>query len=143
MRAGQGTQKIPAAVDRRPVALRVFQLIARPKNRPLGAGVESFRIEQRPLIVVSQQADAGLLDHQVQAFARVRPIADDVAQAEDFFHALLAHVGEHRLECFQVAVNIADDRPFQFTARFGASKDGIAAAKLVTTLIPPYALVIR
>ena len=82
--------------------------------------------------MVAQQADPRPLDHQVQAFARVRPVADNVAQAENFFHALLAHVGEHRLERFQVAVNIADDGPFQFTARFGASGIGIATAGIVT-----------
>ena len=71
--------------------------------------------------MIAEQADPRLLDHQVEAFARVRAVADDVAQAENLFHALPAHVGQHRLERFQVAVNIADYGPFQFTARFGAS----------------------
>jgi hypothetical protein len=30
---------------------------------------------------------------------------------------LPARIGKHRLERFQVAVNITDNRPFQFTAR--------------------------
>ena len=40
-------------------------------------------IEQRPLIVIAQQADvAG--DHQVDALARIRAIADDVARDSRF-----------------------------------------------------------
>jgi hypothetical protein len=34
---------------------------------------------------------------------------------------LPARIGEHRLERLHVAVNVADNGPFQFTARFGAS----------------------
>jgi hypothetical protein len=50
---------------------------------------------------------------------------------------LLTSVGQHRLERFQVSVNVADDRPFQFTARLHTSKDGIAAEKSLPTLNPP------
>ena len=64
-----------------------------------------------------------VLDHQVEALARIGPVADNVAQAEDFLDALRANVGEHRLERFQVAVNVADDGPFQLTARFGRVED--------------------
>ena len=64
-----------------------------------------------------------LFNHQVKAFARVRAVADDVAQTENLFHALPARIGKHRLERLHVAVNIADYGPFQFTARFGASSN--------------------
>ena len=110
------------------VAARLLQLVARPKDGPLGARVESFGIEQRPLVVIAQQADAARLDHQIEAFTRVGPVTDNVAQAEDFFDALRADVGEHGLERFQVAVNIADNGPFQFTARLGGSTFEMPAA---------------
>ncbi len=121
IRAGQGAQKIPTAVNRRPISFRVFELIAGPKDRAFGPGIETFGIEQRALIVVTQKANAGLLDNEIQAFARVGTIANDVAQAEDFFYALTLGIGQHGLETFQIAVNIANYGPFQFTARFGAS----------------------
>src|SRR3954471_18448224 len=93
MRPRQRAQKVPPAVNRAPFALWVFQLVARPEDRSLGARVESFGVEQSALIVVAQQAHAGLLDHQVQALARIWPVANDVAQAEDFFCPLLANIG--------------------------------------------------
>ena len=89
----------------------VLELLAGPEDRPLGAGVEALGVEHGALVVVAQEADAQFLDHQVEALARVGPVADDVAQAEDFVDALAGDVGKHCLECFQVAVDVADDRP--------------------------------
>jgi hypothetical protein len=130
MRAGQGPQKIPAAVNCCPIAVRVFQLIARPEDGSLGARVETFGVEQRTLVVVAQQANAGRFDDQVQTLTWVRTVANDIAQAKNLFYALLARIGKDRPERFQVAVNIADDSPFQFTARFGTSGIGKAAARM-------------
>jgi len=59
--------------------------------------------------VVAQEHQLALPD-QVDAFARIGPVADDVAQTIGFGDALLGNVIEHRLEGLQVAVNIADDR---------------------------------
>ena len=61
-----------------------------------------------------------MLNHKVEAFARVGAVADDVAQAENLFDALTAGIGKNSLERFQIAVNVADNSPFQITARFGA-----------------------
>jgi hypothetical protein len=42
-------------------------------------------------------------------------------------------IGENCLEGLQVAVNIADDGPFQFTARFGASAGKLDAPPISAT----------
>ena len=115
--ARQLAQKIPAARILGRSAERLFQLLARPEDGPLGARVESFGIEQGSLVVVAQHANVAL-HHQVDAFAGIGPIADDVAQAVDFGDPLLPDIGQHRLESFEVAVNVADQgtlhesRPF-------------------------------
>jgi hypothetical protein len=119
--AGQGAQKVPAAVDGSARAAGLLKLVARLEDGALGASIETFRIEKRALIVVAQQAHARFLDHEIKALAGVGAVADNIAQAEDFLDALSADIVEHGLERFQVAVNIADNSPFQLTARRGGS----------------------
>jgi hypothetical protein len=80
--------------------------------------------------VVSQEADSRFVDHKVEALARVWTVADDVAEAENLFDALTARVFQDGLERFQIAVNIANDGPFQFTARFGALADNRSGGRL-------------
>ena len=47
-------------------------------DRAFGAGVESFRIEQRALVVVAKNAHIHLHD-EIDAFAWVWPVTDDIA----------------------------------------------------------------
>ena len=103
-------EKIPAAIDLIAIAGGVLQLLAGPKDRPLGAAVEPFRVEHGALIVVTQQSDAALSDHQVEALAGVGTVADDVAQAVDFVDPLIGDMRHHGLQGFEVAVDVADDR---------------------------------
>ncbi len=63
----------------------------------------------RALIVVAEQDDLAL-HHQIDALARVRPVADDIAQTVDFADGLFLDVLEDRLQGLQVTVNVADDR---------------------------------
>ena len=69
--------------------------------------------------MVAKQAHARFVDHQIETFTWIRSIANDVAEAENLVDALRPNIGKNRLEGFQVAMNIANDGPFQFTARFG------------------------
>jgi len=57
--------------------------------------------------------------HQIDALARIWPVADNIAQAKDIVDALLSDVGQDRLESLQVAVDVTDNGPFQ-------SVDGLA-----------------
>src|SRR6478735_2079324 len=108
MAARQLAEELPALSIVRWIAARTFQLLARPKNRPLSAGVETFRIEQSALVVIAEDAHLAL-HHQIDALARVRSVPDDVAQAEDFGDSLGADVGQHGLERFEVAVDVANE----------------------------------
>src|SRR5205823_3854396 len=70
---------------------------------------EAVRVEHRPLIVVAQEDHLALHD-QVDALARVGAVADDVAEAVDLGDVVLRDVGQDGLECFEVAVDVADER---------------------------------
>src|SRR5579875_3668559 len=73
----------PRNSHRRSLFARSLELVAGPEDGPLGADIEAFRVEHRPLIMVPQQGHLAGLHHQVDALAGIRPIADDVAQAID------------------------------------------------------------
>ena len=85
----------------------------------LGAGIKSLGIEQSPLVVVAQQANPAVLDDQIETLEGIRSVADNIAQAEDIVDALRANIGKHRLERLQVAVNVANNGPFQVAAGLG------------------------
>ena len=52
----QRAEEVPAAVDLVAVAVGVFELLAGPEDRPLGAAVEPFGVEHGALVVIAQQA---------------------------------------------------------------------------------------
>jgi hypothetical protein len=60
---------------------------------------------------VVAQNRPGEAHHPVDALPRVRAVAHDVAQTGDLIDTLCLHIGKHCLECFQVAVDIAQNRP--------------------------------
>ena len=102
-------EELPALLADRARLGRRFELGPRPEDGPLGRLVEPVGVEHRPLVVVAQQ-DELAVHHQVDALARVRAVADDVAEAVDLADALGFDVRQHGLEGFQVAVDVADDR---------------------------------
>ena len=107
-RSGQLAQKVPPPRVVVGIADGTFQLVARPEDCPLGSCVEALGVEQSALIVIAQQGGLAL-HYQIEAFARIGPIADDIAQAVNLADRLTFDVGQHRLETFQVAVYVADD----------------------------------
>src|SRR5262249_17183157 len=107
--AGTVGEELPAAFADLPGLRGLLELIAGPHDGPLGRGVESVRVEQGPLVVVAEE-DQLAVHHQVDALAGVRAVADDVPEAVNaFIRVLLGNVVQDGLECFQVAVDIADD----------------------------------
>ena len=60
--------------------------------------------------MVTHQAELAALGDQGGALVRMRSVADHVAKAPELFEAGALDVGEHRLECGQVRVDIAEDR---------------------------------
>jgi hypothetical protein len=118
MRPRQFTQELPASFVIDPIA-RTFELLACPKNRSLGADIESVRIKHRPLVVITEQCDLTYLADSIDAFPRIWAITDDVAQAEDLGNSLRLDVFEHYLQGFQVPMDIAD----QSTTHRGGTSD--------------------
>src|SRR5581483_8382049 len=61
-------------------------------------------------IVIAAERDVDPLAYQVAALIRLRSIADDVAEAPHLVGRGTLDVGEHRLECVKIAVDVRDDR---------------------------------
>ena len=62
------------------------------------------------LVVVAAERQLAPLDDKVQALARTRPIADDVAQAEDALDGSSVDIRQHRLERLKISVNVRYNR---------------------------------
>ena len=74
------------------VADRALQLFRASRKWPASAPALNPSGRTAPLIVISQ--DANVAPHgQVDALARIRPVADDVAQAIDLANGLLIDIG--------------------------------------------------
>ena len=121
-------QELPALLADRAGLGRVLQLVARPEDGPLGGRVEPVGVEHGPLVVVAEQDELAVHD-QVDALARVRAVADDVAQAVDLLDRLLRlDVVQDGLEGFQVAVDVADDGLHAWTLPDWAGSNRTATA---------------
>src|SRR5262249_59564513 len=84
------------------------------------------RVEDGPLVVVAQKGELAV-HRQVQALARVGAVADHVAEAVDGFHVVLDDVVEHRLQRFEVAVDVAEDGLHRKRVLAGAGAQGSLA----------------
>ena len=60
-------------------------------------------------VVVARQAPLHDLPYERGAGIRVGAVSDDVAQAPNLVGVVPAHVGEHRLERGEIAVDVGDD----------------------------------
>ncbi len=67
-----------------------LQHAARVIHRFLGERVEALGARQHCIVMVARKAEAAHLLDEVNAFLRARAVPDDVSQAEDFLHALVA-----------------------------------------------------
>lgn len=76
---------------------------------------EALGIVQHALLVIAEQRPGEGLG-SIQALARIGSVANHITQTHDFTHAGGGQIGQHRVECFEVAVNIAKYRPFQAAA---------------------------
>src|SRR5262249_13384033 len=113
-RPRQLAQEPPALGHLLGIAVRHFELLAGPKNGPLGPAGKAFRIIQSALIVIAEDR---LIEaqHAIDALAGIRPVADDIAQAIDAVDALAGDVGQDGFERLEITVNIADNGPFHAT----------------------------
>lgn len=105
MQFWQLAQVIPAFVHR--CQLPGVQAITGPIDGSQSNRIKAFGVEKCCLIVVAHDGKGRFLHDQIQTFARVWPVADDIAQAHDFIDVLASNIRQDSLECFQIAVNIA------------------------------------
>ncbi len=101
-------QELPASLFFLPVFADGFELRARPENGTFGGWIEAVRIEHGPLVVIAQQHHLALHD-QVDAFARIGTVADDVAQTINLGNIVFVDIVQNGGEAFQIAVDIADE----------------------------------
>lgn len=88
-----------------------FDLRSRPENCLLSRATKPFRIEQSGQIMIPQDAQAKAVT-QIDAFARVRSVTDDISQTINRIDRPLANVCQNGLEGFQVSMDVADDSNF-------------------------------
>jgi hypothetical protein len=114
---GPFAKKFPAEF----VSLRIagFELLPSPENCPFRWRIESFGVEQGPLIVITQQRHAAIGHYQINALARIWAVANNIPQAIDLFDALLFDIREHGLQCLEIPVDVAYKR-FQGSVAFQA-----------------------
>ena len=86
-------QELPALFAALPGFDGGFELRPGPEDRSFGRLVEPVRIEHGPLIVIAEQNELAI-HHEVDAFARVRAVADDVAEAVNLADPLGFDVGQ-------------------------------------------------
>ena len=101
------TEEVPKARILLRILSRVLQLFPRPENGAFRTGVKAFRIEYSALIVVADQTGIALHD-QIDTFARVRTVSDDIPEAVNLVDLLLSDIFQNRLEALEITVNVAD-----------------------------------
>jgi hypothetical protein len=69
------------------------------------------------LIVIAQESHPAARHHQINALARIRAIANDISEAIDLFDPELFDIREHRVECLEIPVDVANKR-FQGSVAF-------------------------
>lgn len=106
--AGTFTEVFPAFLVLGPVP--VFELFPGPEDRPFRPGVEPFRIEQGPLIVISQQAHRAVCHDGIDALPGIGAVSDDISKTENLGDVLSLDVGHDGFQSFQIAVYVTDDR---------------------------------
>src|SRR5262245_47915268 len=99
VRSGKLAEKLPATLIAGAIG-GGLELLSRPENRPLGADIESIGVKHRALIVVAEQRHLAGFHHPIDALARIGPVADDVAEAENLVDSLGFDIFEHHLQGF-------------------------------------------
>ena len=112
----QGTEKIPTGVGLG--IAEILKLIACPENGLFRPDIETFRVEKRCLIVVSEQTNLCFFHHKVDALQRIGSVTDRITEAENFVNPMRFDVFQHRVKGFEIAVNVTDDGTSQWNTTF-------------------------
>ena len=58
--------------------------------------------------MVTEDRDLGIPANEIEALAGIWAIADDIAKAINLVDSDRAYIIQHRLECFEVSMDVAD-----------------------------------
>ena len=96
---------------RQPIALFRGEVAPCKLDPRAGGEVHVFKIALRGggFIVVAHEHRAMEGANPFQAGNRVGTVTHHVSQADVATHIVRIHVGDHRLECFQVGMNVAEN----------------------------------
>jgi len=111
---GELAEEAPAGGAERGIGLGVED-VAGPVTGAFGGGVEIGGLVEDGVVVVAHDGGAAAGADEVDALARIRTIADDVAETDDLLDAALGEIVEDGLEGFEIGVNVADDGEHAFS----------------------------
>jgi len=107
-----GIENLPENTILFPRMIRTHQLLLGPFNGCSRPGIESHRIKENCFLVIAQQVDTEISAQQ-EALPWIRSISDDVSQADILLDTQGSTIFENSLECWQVGMNVADNRSLQ------------------------------
>lgn len=105
--AGESAEESPASSVLFGVVW-VLELFPSPEHGPFRPTAESLGIKECPLVVIPQHTDVAIHD-SIDALAGIRSVSHDIAKADNMVDPLLSDIGENRLQCLQIAVDVAED----------------------------------
>jgi hypothetical protein len=105
----QSLEELPSCTIRARSKKPWGQTIARPIERIAGVRIESIGTGKQRVIVIATDGELTALGNQIDAWLRVRAIANDITQAENTIDLTLVDVGKDRSESFNVAMNVGND----------------------------------
>ena len=110
MARGQPNQESDAALPNGGFLDRGLEQVSRPEDALLVTRSEPVRVKQDAVVEDSEQHNSHP-HRQVEALDRVGTVAHRVPKVVHGGHLLSRHLREHRLEGFEVAVNIVENGP--------------------------------
>ena len=104
---GESSKKLPTLFGcrNRPV----FQLTPSPENSPLRPATESIGVKQRSVVMIPEQAKLKI-EADIDTFSWIRAVTNDITKAKNSVDTLGSYIVKHRIQGFDVAVNVAQDR---------------------------------
>jgi hypothetical protein len=83
-------------------------LSASPENRLLSRSAKALRVNESAIVVIAQHTKIDFCNN-IQAFAGIRAVPNNVTQANDSIATLKLNVSQDRLQRFEVSMDIAND----------------------------------
>ena len=72
--------------------------------------------------MIAKEDRFAMVHDMIQTFARIGTVAYDIPQAKYLVDVLIGNMRKHGLKCFEIAMNITDDRAFHGQVDFPKDK---------------------